>query len=95
MKFRNDAEESRLVAINDEGKAVGALSYKMVDGDKWDIYSTFVGREHQGQGIAGKLLDEVMAMALEKNLEIIPTCSYIEYAFEKYPEKYDAVNALK
>ena len=40
------------------------------------ITHTFVSPELRGQAIAGKLLNEVVKMAREQNIKIIPVCSY-------------------
>ena len=40
------------------------------------IDHTFVSIELRGKAIAGKLLNEVITFAKEKNLLIIPVCSY-------------------
>lgn len=51
--------------------------------------TTYVDESLRGQGIARKLLDELVAMARTENLKIFPICSYVASAFEKYPEYND------
>ena len=38
---------------------------------------TIVDPSLRGQGVAGKLLAKVVAMAREENLKIVPVCSYV------------------
>jgi|LGOV01.1.fsa_nt_gb predicted GNAT family acetyltransferase len=40
------------------------------------IDHTFVSPELRGKSIAAKLLDEVVKMAREEDLKVIPVCSY-------------------
>lgn len=40
------------------------------------VNHTFVDPALRGQSIANKLLSEVVKMAREENLKIVPTCSY-------------------
>jgi predicted GNAT family acetyltransferase len=41
------------------------------------VNHTFVDPSLRGQNIAGQLLAEVVKMAREENLKIVPTCSYV------------------
>ena len=63
------------------------LLYRPVEDDKMEIYSTFSPPEARGQGLAGKLVEKALDYAAEKNLKVIPTCSYVAHYFEKNPEK--------
>jgi predicted GNAT family acetyltransferase len=42
--------------------------------------------EHRGQGIAGKLTKVGLEYAKEKNLHVIPMCSYVAAYIHKHPE---------
>lgn len=46
------------------------------EGNVISVNHTFVAPELRGQSIAGKLLAEVVNMAREENLKVIPVCSY-------------------
>ena len=50
---------------------------------------TLVPEEIGGRGIAGKLVDAMVADARAKGFGIHPACSYVEKAFEKHPEWAD------
>jgi len=41
------------------------------------VNHTFVDPSLRGQNVAGQLLAEVVKMAREENLKIVPTCSYV------------------
>lgn len=45
-----------------------------------------------GRGLAGKLVDLVVAYARDENLKIIPTCPYVAKKFDK-DQSYKDVDA--
>ena len=50
---------------------------------------TFVPPEMRGRGIAGKLVDALIADAREQGFRIAPDCSYVAAAFRRNPEWSD------
>ncbi len=50
---------------------------------------TGVPPQYRGQGIAEKLVAEVMADAREKGFKIVPLCSYVVAQFRRHPEWAD------
>ncbi|BBC71364.1 conserved hypothetical protein [Altererythrobacter sp. B11] len=50
---------------------------------------TFVPPEARGLGVAGKLVDALVADAREQGFTIVPQCSYVEAAFRRHPEWAD------
>ncbi|MGE8564752.1 MAG: GNAT family N-acetyltransferase, partial [Acinetobacter bohemicus] len=46
----------------------------------------------RGQGVARQLLDVLVEFAREKNLKILPTCSYVEVMFRR-DESFSDVKA--
>ncbi|OQS03495.1 hypothetical protein THRCLA_21150 [Thraustotheca clavata] len=63
---------------------LGVLEYRIED-NSIDMYRTFVLPEGRGGGVAKALCDEAFRFAKEKQLNVIPTCSYIS---ETYMKKY-------
>ena len=53
------------------------------------VTHTVVDPELRGQGIAGKLVEEVIEFAKKENRKIIPICSYVVDYFQKHPEHED------
>lgn len=76
-----------------DGEAVGVIKYRHIDDQTIDAYSTFVDDSQRGQGLARKLVDELVAKAADEGLKIKPTCSYVVNLFDKEPETYDHINA--
>lgn len=71
--------------IEKEGKQIAELDFE-IQGNLLNAYHTGVRPELEGQGIAGKLFDELVKYARENNYMIIPTCSYICVKFRRNPD---------
>lgn len=71
----------------DEGNPKAVLDYRAKGPGVIEAYHTLVNVELEGQGVAGKLFEELIKYAKKENLKIIPTCSYIERKMNK-EEKY-------
>ncbi len=56
---------------------------------------TFTDPALRGQGIAGKLLDELVSEMDKEGKKIKATCPYVVRKFKEEPEKYDFINADK
>lgn len=74
-------EENQSV-IYDEGKVAGYCSL-VEEGDVWTIDHTVVEESYQGQGLAKRLLYEVLEQAKKQHKKIVPQCSYAAHQFEK------------
>ncbi len=61
-----------------------------IEGDVFDIRSTFVPDELRGQGIASQLVKAACDYAKKEHLKIKPTCSYARVWLERHPD-YDVV----
>ena len=57
----------------------------------WTIDHTFVDKDYGGQGIAAKLIDEVVKNARIEKTKIVPQCSYAVKKFETTPEYKDVL----
>ncbi|MFA6218879.1 MAG: GNAT family N-acetyltransferase [Erythrobacter sp.] len=47
---------------------------------------TYVPDAMRGKGVAGRLVDALIADAREQGFRIVPECSYVAAAFERHPE---------
>lgn len=52
------------------------------------VYHTEVAETLKGQGIASKLLSEMVSYARTNNLKVIPLCPYVLAQFRRRPEQY-------
>ncbi|HEY9574108.1 MAG TPA: GNAT family N-acetyltransferase [Lachnospiraceae bacterium] len=87
IEIRYEENNHRSVAYEGEDM-VGECTYYII-GEVWAIDHTFVNSAYAGQGIAGKLVDEVLGRARERGVKVIPVCSYVKRVFEKKPEYRD------
>lgn len=90
IKYILNEKENRSEAY-DGDKLIGKCDYR-IEADKLDIYHTEVDKAYGGCGIAGKLVDLVVAFARDKNYKIIPSCPYVAKKFDK-DQSYKDVDA--
>jgi uncharacterized protein len=68
--------------------ATGRLTY-VRRGDVLTAEHTLVPPEIGGRGIAGKLVEALIADARAGGWKIVPQCSYVAAAFKRHPEWAD------
>ena len=90
MRIEHDQEKNKFEAYDDSGARMGEIAYVPRRG-ALSANHTWVSDEFRGRGVAGKLLDALVAFAVAGDLKIIPICSYVASAFEKNPERYREV----
>ena len=69
-----DTDNCRSVACCN-GEKIGECDFQKTQ-DGWVIYHTEVLPEHEGKGIAKRLVYKIVEAAERENVSIIPTCSY-------------------
>ncbi|MEM1557770.1 MAG: GNAT family N-acetyltransferase [Thermoproteota archaeon] len=84
--FRDD--ESFYIPLPNSQRAL--LKYHLEE-ERIYVLSTYTPPEYRGMGLASRLMDEVVKFALEKNLKIVPICSYAQRYMDKHPELRDRV----
>jgi predicted GNAT family acetyltransferase len=47
----------------------------------FDIRHVFTPFECRGQGLAAKVVDKAMALAVHKNAKVVPTCTYVSQTY--------------
>ncbi|QNL22303.1 N-acetyltransferase [Hyphobacterium sp. CCMP332] len=75
--------------ISDDGEVLGELSYDIPFDDRLVIKHTSVSPEYSGRGLGKKLIKEVVNYAKEKNLAVVPVCSYAAKMKTEHPELYE------
>ena len=68
---------------NADGQRIAEISYIWRDETTIDANHTWVDDSLRGQGVARLLLDTLVDFSREKNLKIIPTCSYVDVMFRR------------
>jgi predicted GNAT family acetyltransferase len=69
----------------------GRMYYTWAGPDKLIIDHTEVDPKFSGKGIGKKLLMEVIKMAREKKVKIMPLCPFAKSVFDKTPEIQDVL----
>lgn len=82
-----EAEKNRAAAYDGE-KEVGECTF-ISKNDHWVMNHTVVDPSYGGQGIAKKLVAEVILEARKEGKKIHPTCSYVKTEFERVLEYRD------
>lgn len=87
IQFKIDERNRGSFFIEQDGRQVAELDFE-VKNNVLNAYHTGVRPELEGQGIAGKLFDEMVKYARENNYTVIPSCSYILAKFRRNPDGF-------
>ena len=80
--------DNRIFMNDENGKTIAEVTFPNLDDNTIIIDHTFVEDSLRGQGIAAKLMLEVIKYAKENNKNIKATCSYALKWFEKNKDEY-------
>lgn len=69
--------------IEDNGVEIAKIVFEYRNESTISAYETYVSTDLRGQGVAQQLLVKLVEFAREKNLKIVPVCSYVKKMFEK------------
>lgn len=85
MQFQHidNTDKGEFFLENEQGQRIAEISYVWRDAHKIVADHTWVDDSLRGQGVARQLLDTLVDFAREKQLKIIPTCSYVEVMFRR------------
>lgn len=75
----------------ENGETAGRMIYSIASKDLIIIEHTDVEPMFSGKGVGKKLLYKIVEMAREKNIKIIPTCSYANAMFQKLTDIQDVL----
>lgn len=84
MNFMKEA--NRIYLTDGEDNIIAELNFPNVKEQVVEANRTFVDASLRGQGVAGKLMDELVAFLEESNQKLIPTCSYAVKWLQDRPE---------
>ncbi len=79
-------EKGRIYLNDAGGSMLAEVTYTDEKNDVYIIDHTFVDPSLRGQGIAGKLISEVVKLAKEAGKKIIPLCPFAKREFENHKE---------
>jgi predicted GNAT family acetyltransferase len=83
------ADGGRYIAAIEGFAGQGELAYRRSSALVVVAHHTGVPASLQGQGIAGKLVERLVADARTEGFKIVPTCSYVAAQRKRHPEWAD------
>lgn len=87
MEFK--IAENKIYLEDQDGTEVACIQFKRAEDNVLIADKTFVDDSLRGQGVAAKLMEELVLYARQNNNKIQPSCSYVVKAFEKNPTYHD------
>lgn len=84
--------ENKFYIGDDIKEPLAEITFVESGEDRIVVDHTYVSNELRGQGVAGKLVEEVVQYAREKNKRIIPLCPYVKKKMDKTPEFQDVLS---
>ena len=93
MQFQHvDNQQKGVFFLNDDqSNRIAEISYVWSGEHKIIADHTWVDDSLRGQGIARQLLDTLVHFAREKNIKIVPTCSYVVTMFKREKSFADVI----
>lgn len=85
--YQIEIYSNAVLYVDKDGKVFGEVTFPAVDKSTVDINHTFVDESLRGQGVAGKLLNQVVQELEETGRQARATCSYAASWFREHPEK--------
>jgi predicted GNAT family acetyltransferase len=73
-----------------DGKLAGLAAYEQEDG-RLALTHTEIDDEHQGQGLAAKLIAAALDAARKADLQVRPYCPYVRTYLQRHPDQVDLV----
>jgi len=74
-----------------DGQQIGEMHYRVADENKIVIDHTEVDEEEEGHGIGKKLLAELVTFVREKNIKVVPQCTFAHVTLQRTKEWQDVV----
>ena len=79
-------KEGTIYAEDSNGTVIAEVTFPAESEHIIRIDHTFVDNSLRGQGVAGKLIEQVVDYATKSNKKIKPVCSYAVQWFKMHPE---------
>ncbi|MGN8967649.1 GNAT family N-acetyltransferase [Intestinimonas sp. HCP28S3_D6] len=87
MEFIYEAE--RIYVKDESGRMAAQVTFHQRSDRAVSIDHTYVSPELRGQGTAGKLMAAVAKRCRQRELKVVPVCSYAVVWFQDHPEESD------
>jgi len=87
FEVKQDVGKNKFFAVIDGKEA--HLDYEIINDEVIEFPYTYVSPTLRGKGVAAKILEFGLNYAREKNLSVIPSCSYVESYINKNKKYQD------
>lgn len=88
LKIENN---NGLFYIKIDSKIEAEMTFELTSNNKMKINHTEVNDAHGGKGFGKLMLQNAVEYAREKNLKIIPLCSFVKSVIDKTPKYKDVL----
>ncbi|MFV5503558.1 GNAT family N-acetyltransferase [Acinetobacter sp. 226] len=78
-----DSKRGGVFFMEENGRCLAEITYQWHDASTIVADHTWVDNSLRGQGIARKMLDVLVDFARQKQLKIVPQCSYVDVMFKR------------
>jgi len=76
--------------INENDEQIAEMQIG-ISGNDLTVYHTEVSPDHEGRGLAKKLLTAMVEYARKNQLKVIALCPYVFAQFKRHPQEYDDI----
>jgi len=76
--------------INENDEQIAEMQIG-ISGNDLTVYHTEVSSDHEGRGLAKKLLSAMVEYARKNQLKVIALCPYVFAQFKRHPQEYDDI----
>jgi predicted GNAT family acetyltransferase len=81
--------QNQIAVYTPDYLVIAEVTFPDIDENTVNVNHTYVDDVLRGQGIAGKLMEELVAELRQSNKKAVLTCPYAIKWFEKHPEYQD------
>lgn len=89
MEFKHS--NNSIALLSESGNILAEVTFPDIDTNTVNINHTFVDDSLRGQGIAGKLMDELVIELQTSGRKAVLSCSYAISWFNKHPKYKDLI----
>ena len=76
--------------INENDEQIAEMQIG-ISGNDLTVYHTEVSPDHEGRGLAKKVLTAMVDYARKNQLKVIALCPYVFAQFKRHPQEYDDI----
>lgn len=87
IEFKIDDQKRGAFMIEENGERLAEMVIAII-GERLVVYHTEVSDKLRGQGIAAKLLEQMVSYARANHLKVVPLCPYVHAQFKRHAELY-------